>query len=949
MLMDADSQEMQTPFQRILGKWIPVPMFQVNSENHTVNTKAGGWCRLKIDYVEDRKVGKEYAFTWAFDTELAHDEYDIYHVSMQPDCKKMIFALSTTIPHILEFIKNNDWLSDYMGHLIFGWNKPFDTQRGALLSKCSHIAYYINLFTQLRILEVAPQVKLFNNDKSLKPIPVDLVLDIGNSRTCGILFENQDFTQATMLALRDLTDPRQVYRSSFDMRMAFHRAEFGRDNMELNNVFQWRSAVRIGEEAQKLICKSRPTDGLSMRLTHHSSPKRFLWDNDRYDGHWEFLLTDEEPVSIQRDGVFIGRLTVQFNPDGTFRTEDNDQSNDGDMNVSFSRSSLMTMVMIEILQQAMCQINSYEYVNPVTGRGQVDRKRVLKNIIITCPIAMSQKEQLHLRQCAHDAYVAILRSKDDNDYYEFYDPSKWDDKISVIPSVEDLKMSNVVQFDKKTEWSYDEASCCQLVYLYAEIHERYSGDAKNFIENKGHVRPEFKNNGYDNKSLTIGSVDIGAGTTDLMICSYKYQQLGKQSIITPVPLFWDSYYFAGDDILHQVVINHVLKEPVETPIRKGYGTIYNAICSTIAIHRYGERQLTTSELTIVRVEASEKLLSFFGTSNWNMVDLDRIMRNDFNVQVSVPLAQKMLDMLKNSELAHDLSFDDIFSDIRPSVHLLDFFASKMGFRFEELKWSFSPDRLEKTIRIKIEKLLRQLSVLLHVYDCDIVLLAGRPTSLQVISDLFLKFFPVSPDRLIRMLPENPHCIDPEKRKTCYHVGRWFPTANHRGYFEDLKPVVAVGAMVGYLGSHGKLPFFQLDMREMKKCMKSTAVFMGNFEDTNQRIHVEDIILSPEKNSATFDVIGLPYFIGCKQIRSEYYQARPLYALVLKKGVDATQYDLSRLKVTIMRNYVQNREHLTLVNAFDAMNNSVVELLDLRIQSITSEDGFWLDNGAFKFN
>lgn len=950
MLVDPDTQEMETPFQRILGKWIPVPMFLLDNELRTKNVEASGWCRLKIEYVKDMKVGKEYSFTWAFDTQLADSDFDTYHVNMNSESKRIKVGLSTDIPHTLEYLRQNEWVSDYMGHLIFGWNKPAEIKRGRLLSKCSQIAYFINLFTQLRVLDVAPVVTLYN-DSSHKPVLVDLVLDIGNSRTCGMLFENEDFTQATMLSLRDMTDPRQVYKGSFDMRLAFHRTEFGQDNMDLNNVFQWRSAVRIGEEARKLICKSRPADGLSMRLTHHSSPKRFLWDKDKFNGHWEFLLTDEDPLAIQRDGVSIPQLTVQFNPDGSFRTQDNDQSRDGDMNVSFSRSSLMTMALVEMLQQAMCQINSYEYVNPVTGRGQVDRKRVLNNIIVTCPTAMSQKEQLRLRECAYDAYVSILRSMDhEGEYYEYYEPSKWEDKISVIPSSADLNMNDVTQFGKKVEWSYDEASCCQLVYLYAEINEHYRGNAKKFIESKGHVRPEFKDVGYDDKSLTIGSVDIGAGTTDLMICSYKYQQLSQQFIVTPVPLFWDSYYFAGDDILHQIVLNHVLKEPVVTPIRDCYGTIYNAICSYMTKERYGEgHKPTDSELAMIRLEAKEQFLSFFGTNHSKMPFLDLIMRNDFNVQVSVPLAQKMMDMLKNSEPAQDITYSDIFPDIKPSGHLLDFFCDKFGFRFESLKWNYSPERLEKTIRIQVEKLLRQLSVLLDVYDCDIVLLAGRPTSLQVIADLFLKFFPVSPDRLIRLMPENLHCVDPEKRKTCYRVGRWFPSSNHRGYFEDLKPVVAVGAMVGYLGSHGKLSSFQIDMKEMKKRMKSTAVFLGNLDCAEQRIHVQDIVLSPEKNSATLDVVHLPYYIGCKQICSEHYQARPLFALVLKQGVDTKSYDLSRLKVTVMRNYVQNREVLTLMNAFDARSCSITDLLDLRIQSITSENDFWLDNGAFKFD
>ena len=85
-------------------------------------------------------------------------------------------------------------------------------------------------------------------------------------------------------------------------------------------------------------------------------------------------------------------------------------------------------------------------------------------------------------------------------------------------------------------WSFDEASCCQLVYLYAEIAQRYSGEIHKFFELKGHVRPEEKEEGYEGNSLTIGSIDIGAGTTDIMICSYQCKGQGR-SMLTP-PFFF---------------------------------------------------------------------------------------------------------------------------------------------------------------------------------------------------------------------------------------------------------------------------------------------------------------------------------------------------------------------------------------------------------------------------
>ena len=329
-------------------------------------------------------------------------------------------------------------------------------------------------------------------------------LDIGNSRTCGVLCEGNDLTTSTILSLRDIGNPWRVYDGSFNMRLAFHRAEFGKNNMGISNVFQYRSFLRIGEEARNLISRERSMIGVSARLTHHSSPKRYLWDAKPFRGKWEFLVTDGEPFA-QFDSVYVKRLSEQFKVDGSFKTDDDKEGDVIGEGSSFSRRSLMTMVMIEILQQAYMQINSYDYRNVETGRGEIDRSREINNIIITCPTAMSHKEQIELRRCAHDAYIAIRRSLTPDVLYTNYNPADWADKVHVVPSEADLTITKQAMFGQKVEWGFDEATCCQMVYMYSEIIDRYHGNCEKVIEAKGHVRPELKAEGYD--VLVVNSDD----------------------------------------------------------------------------------------------------------------------------------------------------------------------------------------------------------------------------------------------------------------------------------------------------------------------------------------------------------------------------------------------------------------------------------------------------------
>ena len=111
-------------------------------------------------------------------------------------------------------------------------------------------------------------------------------------------------------------------------------------------------------------------------------------------------------------------------------------------------------------------------------------------------------------------------------------------RIEVIPSIAKLarKAEESIDGEKDGVWNFDEATACQLVYLYAEVAERYRGRAKEFFELKGHVRPELAAEGYTDKAVTVASVDIGAGTTDVMVCTYMCSG-NDEGTLTPRPLF----------------------------------------------------------------------------------------------------------------------------------------------------------------------------------------------------------------------------------------------------------------------------------------------------------------------------------------------------------------------------------------------------------------------------
>lgn len=940
------------PLDCIENQWIPIPMFEKDTSGNSVFGPTG-WCRMKLVPTSKFNNIRRYNLLWAFDTSSVMNDASTVRPFFYDGETEKNYAVTDDISLLFNFFSPKpyycEWVDDYIASLIHGnkENTEIANEEGSS-THFRYIAYYITIISYLKKIGLTPEVVLYTNEEESKP--VDLVLDIGNSRTCGVIFEDGDFTKVDMLQMQDLSEPWKVYKKPFDMRIAFHNCKFG--EMDLPDQFLWQSFLRVGDEAIKLIYKSRPSNGVAQRTTNYSSPKRYLWDSKMFDGQWDFLTTEEETANSSLNHyINIKGLSEQFDSDGSLRKTQN-----GGIFSSFSRRSLMTFVMIEILQQANCQINSPEFREK---HGEINIPRKLRNILITCPTAMPKEEQVILRQCAEEAYIALLRCKDPKLYYQPYNPADWEGKIQIIPSVKHLSVNpnNSAAQRVKTEWGYDEATCCQLVYLYAEVAQRYLNHCEDFFNLYGHKRSELIQDGYDRNALTIGSIDIGAGTTDVMVCSYKYDE-GGVCKLTPQPLYWDSFYYAGDDILEEIV-RAVIIEGQNKQVGTLYeGPIFNAVCSTymnladddfidalnlrgkVSFNNLTDQEKESLKYTYASRETSERIHNFFGKDKALMDYKDRLMRQDFNIQISVPMGLKMLDMLRLGRKSTRLTYEDFFGELQPAQFILDHFSKHFSikengkmyvdFDFKKITWNFNEEELSKIVITKIEPLMKQLAVVLNIYNCDIILLAGKPTSLSAITDLFLKYYPISPNRLIRL--------------NDYRVGEWYPFADGLGYFNDQKSLVAVGAMIGYLSSNGGINGFHMDMSKFKKAMVSTANYMGLYNSVNHKI--SESILTPEQNSATFDVHGFPLFIGCKQLVSQFYQARPIYSLSLSDEVDLHTVSLP-LKMSIVRNFGQDKETLKIVSAVDSMGKPfAIKNLQFQVQSLASEGAYWLDKGEF---
>lgn len=921
-----------TAFDLLLNKWLPMPMYELGITNQS-NNRPDGWCRVKIEALTEKpnpKTGlQDFRLTWAFDTGLATDDDNaqfrpFFDANDDPSknyclCNRADILLKNFISLPGEGISP---VSAYLSNIL-GLN-------GGTTPQYTYIGYYIYLINFLRLFKgAAPEITLYN-DAKIQHIPVDMSIDIGNSRTCAVVVEDGDFTKSSMLGLTNMTEPWDSYNNAFDMRVVFRQATFGDSflNSGDDTLFQYKSIVRVGEEAKRLMRCSYGHDD-AKHLSNYSSPKRFLWDDRKFEPQnnvgWEFVvLPEDSDRDAKYHSAYIAGLSDYFDDEGHFL--DSPQIRVDPNGVHYSRNSLMTFVMIELLQQANAYINSCTYRK--CRNENESCRRYLRHIIVTCPTAMTLKEQQVLRQSAADAAKYLCKV------------FAGMPTIKVTPSPElCAPIVNPIQLAERG-WLYDEALANQLVYLYSELNCKYSCNAESFFNLKGHERPNLP---FQGKSLTIGTIDIGAGTTDVMITAYG-QDGGT---VTPLPLYYDSFYTAGDDILHNLIQNIVL-EGENTSGDMEQGSIYNSLKLRILKMSPDEMleiervqndfandvfKIRDNDSTNLRIKLASTLMHVnFGESDPHMTDYDRRCRLDFNTQISVPIVLFFLEQLKDNRPARKYSYEDIFTDPKdptknqePAEYLMKHFKANFGFDFKDLKWNFNPDEVGRLVQGVMEGLIKKFSAVMYTYRCDVLVLSGRPTGLKHLTDLLYKYIPVEPHRMVLL--------------SNYKPGRWFPFNDGRGFYDEKqKAVVAVGALVGYYASTTGFSGLSLDFKLLGEKMTSTAKIIGEYKDVPPSIG--NVYLTPADNNKPI-TCSFPHYIGCKQLASSNYPARPIYVIETSGGANSATIVLLR------KDADHAPESIEIINAIDSNGRNIPpSQIKLRLQTLAKEGTFWMDNGVF---
>ncbi|MDF2780014.1 MAG: virulence factor SrfB, partial [Enterobacteriaceae bacterium] len=346
------------------GVWLPIPFLRFNPPRTFVEGP-DNWARVQIrKLAEPDSAGNTHRVTLALDSQIN----DLSPLALAPTTNDILngtrFALAWRDDEVFDFLDQtwiDGWLREAFLHYATSVENRSEREIAQALRGFEYQAHWLNLLTLLGEQLTVPEVKIVTHTLSTPAIPVDLILDVGNTHTCGVIIEDQGdandgLRQTAELQVRSLSEPQFLNEPLFTSRLEFSEARFGKQHFSVESgredAFVWPSIVRVGDEARKLAMQRLGTEGNS----GISSPRRYLWDETPVLQDWRFSQmnskSQREPLAtafplmnlMNDDGQPLYTLPLDerlpvFSP-------------------QYSRSTLMTHMLCELLAQALGQINS---------------------------------------------------------------------------------------------------------------------------------------------------------------------------------------------------------------------------------------------------------------------------------------------------------------------------------------------------------------------------------------------------------------------------------------------------------------------------------------------------------------------------------------------------------------------------------------------------------------
>lgn len=888
-------------FDALAGVWLPLPFMRVIEDprdgGERLDEGPSNWVRI---FIAPRESGRDiFRLVLAIDTSFEPATGGRGGPQIAPThddaTASRRFRSSAALDDIGWFVTES-WVDEWLVEAFRDLRPRVPGEDGrdepAPQRPLEHLAHYLTLLNVLAEADVLPELQLLPVTRRLqghRPVPVDLVLDIGASRTCALLCERAlaDGMRAPihLLPLRDLARPTHVRRGCFSSRIEFARTSFGRDVYSRwsgrTSAFYWPSLTRVGEEAVRLASEQTSADA----YTGLSSPIRYLWDGEPSRHVWRFSGGAGAPQ--RRNALIAGHLLTHLTETGD--VQDPKTRRQPTTKPRFSRSSLTTFFAAELILHAVSSINSPDYREPL-DRPTAPRR--LARIVLTPPAAMQAQERAILQQRVEAAVHLVWQAHG------------WS-MDEAADAADALAPPEVVL-------GVDGATAAQLAFLDNEIGAKFDGNARQYMSLLGRTR-----NGHGTvRSLRIATLDIGGGSSGLAIATHTLDAGG----LVVRPDLVEGFPTGGDDVLKAIVEAMVLPAV--------------------------ERKLADSKLA----DARRFITALAHGETHGRASRIAELRRRFASEIAMPAAVALLrehetlratedDRTASRSLRSLLAVSGV--DATAAAAELESLASDEGsdsFELLDAEVPFTLSQIADIVRQLLRPVVGNAARAIRNLDCDMLLLTGWLTRLPIVRDMLLEGMPIRPDRIIAMHD--------------YRMRAWFPGRLASGSIHDPKPLAAVGALIASspdaaVGGH------RLQLKAPIARTPPTFVGQlgadGLVADDAVLFQLDGA--SPAARAAARQAtltVEPPLTLGVRRAPIAAWPALPLYALVL---ADMSPDALPRMPLRVTIEWSANgatTERPWIVRATDADGGELgTAEIALRLQTLASADGgYWLDTGAF---
>ncbi len=767
-------------------------------------------------------------------------------------------------------------------------------------------------------------------------IAVDLVVDFGNSRTGALLIEEQPEGRMPRMIPFELINRHQLdmwdeeghYRHQWSARWFSSRTQWCRapylpppeqtikvygqppppqrgiftkskqpvpveEHQIIPRLFQDLSAVRMGQEVDDVRQAMQVETDARMGV---SSPKRYLWASDPSwltGGLWKMAdPTDRDgnqTYSAMLHGPFF-RFVGDNDPDEVKLPQGKpDEVSEAEIprehpgRPQHPPRVLMVAALYEILCQAYGYLNSFAYRE---SAGEMGRPRELRSLVLTFPSGMIPQERQRFQLQASKA-VDIFHATLGRAQLE---------KPSVMMQI-------------------DEATAVHLTYIWSEF-QMLERNAQLWFSLVG--RSSGGAAAAQSRDVRIGCVDIGGGTSDLMIAKYSLRA-GAVDAISGEMLHRDGISLAGDQLMKRLLERIIVPALAETV----------GMSPDVVEFLFGQEVPANSKYRQQRVQWMNRLF--------------------------VPLAQAYLHLAVNDDSQTAISHLDP-EYVSPEIvrSLQQVIDEKYGGGninlLQDTELKFDAEVFEDIVYEVFNELFLDFCGRLVKYDADIVLLAGQPTKLRQIQELLKRYLPLHASRVIPV--HN------------YFAGTWYPyqddEGRNPGVIVDPKSAVVVGGAIDRLISEGALGHisFQTSGIETKDPTNGNDYYWGILTDGTSKIQTQKILFGPAADGQKaqrverkeFEVVAERVLIGRRLSPHEHAEASPVWCLKVDKRRRTGPIDL---KITLERKRAtkDQPETLELKDATGTVAGEPACIEEGPDRNITlswrtlTSDSFYLDTGA----